>query len=698
LAASAAGPTIRFSDDPDDTVRAWQVTSNLFDVLRVRPVLGRVLSRDDDIGNGDTAAVIAFGLWKRRFGGDPDVIGRTIRIGPSTASRTARIVGVAPPALDYPADVQPQVWLPLGAWMTPPGGRYLSVIGRLRDDVTLNDARAQTATILEQSFQLTDDRLRPVLVPLADALVGDIRGWILLLSGATALIALVAIVSVATLMLTKFVSRAPELAVRAALGASSRHLATSVIAEGLIVSLAAVVASALLTWWVIDVVKAALPGGTPRVSDIALDTHALMAAAGLTSLAGLLIGVVPAWRLTRWHTAAPLLTWRGSTTPPNVERWKHALVVAAVSLISCLLVVSTLFVLSFARTLTSDLGFRRGNLAALEMRDRATADHAARLLLAEHLAASAAEVVETPPLLMAAYGGNRRGTVLRRADDSSGVAIVASSVYAISPDYFRTLGIPVLRGRAFDETDDVSPVAILDRISADALFADGRGPIGGRVIDGASGLALTIVGVAQSVRTGGPEREPDTQLYVPIRRDAASAYVVFRTPRPLSATARALDTALTRATPPIAAPKVLSFDAAFDRITSGRRATSMMMLACGVAVLLIAAAGVYAAIASFVSRRRRAFSIRMALGATRGRIARGVLSRIGALVAAGLAIGLPAGYGLSRVFASFLFGVTPESALVYVVVIVTVVVDGLFAAALPTLAAVRAEFRSLHSD
>jgi predicted permease len=536
-----------------------------------------------------------------------------------------------------------------------------------------------------------------VLVPLTEALVGDIRGWIALLVGVTALIALVAIVSVATLMLTKFVCRAPELGVRTALGASSRHLATSLIVEGLVVSLAAGVVATLLAWWGIDVVRAAIPGGTPRAADIALNTRTLMAASGLASLVGLTIGAVPTWRLTQWHAVAALLTWKGSTTTPNVERWKHAFVVAAVSLISCLLVVSTLFVLSFALTLTSDLGFRRANLAALEPSDRMTPDRAAQALRDANLVESVAEVAETPPLLMTAYGGNRRSTVLRRADQSSGTTIVASAAYAVSPSYFRTVGIRVLRGRAFDEADDASPIAILDRISADALFADGSNPIGGRVITATPGAPLTIVGVVQPVRTGGPEREPDTQIYVPIRRDITSAYVVFRTPRPLSSMTRELGTVLAHAMPSTT-PKVLSFDAAFDKITSGRRATSMLMFACGIAVLVIATAGIYAVIASFVSRHRRAFSIRMALGATRGRIACGVLWRTGALVVAGLGIGLPAGYGVSRLFASFLFDVTPTSTLAYIVVIVTVVINGVVAAALPTLAAVRADFRWLNGE
>jgi predicted permease len=705
LAATTVGPMAHVPSDSGVTyVRAWETPASLFDVLRVRPVVGRVLTADDEVAGRNHVAVISYRVWQQNFSGDPGVVGRSLRLGdrrrPEHAASSVQIIGVMPQGFTYPLDIRPHVWIPhvIGVSPGPPaGGDYLRVIGRLDDGRTISEAQIQVDAInasvaAAQGRERSEDR-RPVLVSFYDTLVDDVRGWMLLVLWAVGLVMLVACVNVANLLLARSARRARDLAVRASLGASPAQLAAGLIAESLMLSLGAALLGITLAWWGVAVAKAALPGGIPRAEDIAVDWRVLVVTLTSAIATGLFFGVVPAWQAARVQPGS-LLNDGALTATPGRRHWRATFVVIEVALVSALLVVSTLFVVSFVRVVRADLGFERSDLAAIELEGfRGRARPVLEGLADTPGVLSVAELSGTPPLIMAAYGGAQAIVQVRTVDQPDTGLTVAATEYRVSSEYFETAGIHVVRGRTFSEADALAPVAILDELATRVLFADGRDPIGARVSLGSSQPALTVIGVVRTVKTDGPERVSGTQLYLPKHAGSGgTSQFLVRTSGRAALHAAAIRASLARVLPPGEPPPTIrSLEDAFRVITAGRRANAALMVAFGLVVLLIGAAGVYAVMASVVAQQRRELGVRIALGATRGRIARGVLARAGLYLAAGLIAGLLAGRALSGLFASLLFAVQPTDLSIYASVAALLLTVGLVAAALPAIRAARAD-------
>jgi putative ABC transport system permease protein len=718
LAATSVGPMAHVPSDSGVTyVRAWETSASLFDVLRVRPVAGRVFTAGDEVAGRHHVAVISYRVWQQNFGGDPGVVGRSLRLGdrrrPEHAASSVEIIGVMPQGFIYPLDIRPHVWIPhvIGVSPSPPAdGNYLRVIGRLSEGTTLSEAQVQVDGInasvaAAQGRERREDR-RPVLVSLYDTLVDDVKGWMLLVLWAVGLVMLVACVNVANLLLARSARRARDLAVRASLGATPGQLAAGLIAESLMLSLGAALLGIMLAWWGLDVAKAALPGGIPRADDIAVDLRVLVVTLMSAIATGLFFGVVPAWQAARVQPGSLLsdgaltaTSGRGHSlrlgrSGPRSGQGRATLVVIEVALVSALLVVSTLFVASFVRVVRADLGFERSDLAAIGLEGfRGSTRPVLEGLADTPGVLSVAEIWGTPPLIMAAYGGTQAIQQVRAVDPPDTGLTVAATAYRVSSEYFATAGIHVLRGRTFSDADTLAPVVILDELATRVLFADGRDPVGARVSLGSSQPALTVVGVVRTVRTDGPERVSGTQLYLPKHAESGgTAQFLVRTSGRAAIHGAAIRTSLARVLSPGGPPPTIrSLEDAFRVITAGRRANAGLMFAFGLVVLLIGAAGVYAVMASVVAQQRRELGIRVALGATRGRIARGVLARAGAYLAAGLIAGLLAGRALSGLFASLLFAVQPTDLSIYASVAALLLTVGLVAAGLPASRAARAD-------
>jgi putative ABC transport system permease protein len=703
LAATSVGPMTHVpSASGVEQVRAWEVTASLFDVLRVRPVIGRVFTRDNEVDGRHLVAVVSYDVWARNFGSDPGIVGRSIRLAdprdPEQAVSTVEILGVMPKGFTYPFDVRPGVWIPhVAGGPNTSRGNYLQVVGRLRDGATLTEAQAQLEGIrgsvaAAAGRPLRQDR-RPVPMPLYGVLVREVKGWMLMALSVVTIAMLVACGNVAILMLVRSARRARELAVRASLGASPRQLAAVLLAESLMLSLGAAVLGVAVAWWGLDAAIAVLPGGLPRADDIAIDLRVLIVTASAAIGTGVLFGVVPAWQGARVQPLS-LVNAAGHTVTSGRGRWLAAFVVGEVALVSTLLVVSAMFVASFVRVVRVDLGFTRANVATFDL-----ADYTGRTMpILEALrqtpgVVSVAELASSPPLVMAAFGGDAASVRLRVADDPDAGLSIAPTRYRVTPEYFATAGIQLLRGRTFTEADAGAPVAIIDELAARVLFSDGRDPIGARVSRDPSLPPLTVVGIVRTVSPDGPERVSGTQLYLPIADGSGGTpRFVVRTSGPVDAVVPAIQASLDRVLPAgMPAPLVRSLDDAFRVITAGRRATAALMSVFGLAVLIIGAAGVYAVMAAVVSQRQRELGVRIALGATRARIIGGVLTRASAYLAAGLVVGLLAGRVFSGAFVTLLFQVRPGDVSTYAVVAALLIGGGLCAAFLPAWRAARVD-------
>jgi len=701
LAATNVGPMAHVpSDTGVSYVRAWETSASLFEVLRVRALLGQVFTSANEIAGQHLVAVISHEVWQRYFGADPHIVGRSIRMGDRRRSEQPadlfEIVGVMPKGFMYPMHKgRPQVWIPLVLEGSRQGQSGAEVIGRVRSGVKLADAQSQISAIhaavaAAEGRPRREDR-RPVLVLLHDSLVEHVRDWMLLVLCAVSLVMLVACFSVANLMLAQTSRRRRELAVRASLGASPGQLAAALAAEGLMLSVTAAVMAIAVAWWGLGATKAALPAGIPRVEDIAVDFRVILVTLIAAIVSAVIFTIVPVWQAARLRPGE-LLSYGAMTAAPMRPRWRATLVTMEVSFVSALLVVSTLFVGSFVRLVRTDLGFARSNVATFELGNvQGRTAQVIEALETTPGVISVAELSSVPPLVQEAYGGTETRMRIRAAGSPDDALAVTATTYLVSPAYFETAGIQMLRGRTFAESDFPRSVAIIDELAARVLFADGRDPIGARISLTASRPPLTVIGIVRTVSPHGPEQAPGTQLYLPRRVDAGeTSQIVVRTSGRASSVVPALRTSLARVlpagTPP---PTVRSLQDAFRAITAGRRANAGIMTAFGIVVLLIGASGVYAVMASSVAQQHHELAVRIALGATGGRVARGVLTRATAYLLVGLVVGSLIGRALSAVFASLLFQVQPSDVSVYATVTVLLLSSGLTAAALPAIRAAR---------
>jgi predicted permease len=699
IAASFVGPVVHVSAPSGVTyVRAWRVTASLFDVLGVRPILGRPFEAANEIAGQHRVAVISHKVWRDDFGSDPDIVGRSVWLGDMRAAERpverVEIVGVMPRGFLYPPNASAAgVWIPLTPDSSDPRRNNASyeVSARLRTGRTMAEAQTELERIKASvatglGVRLTE-RNRPILVSFYDALVGDVRSWMLLVLLAVTLVMLVACVNVAHLMLSRASTRARELAVRASLGASPRRLAAGVLVEALMVSTGAVALGVVGAWWGLDVAKAALPGGLPRADDIALDLRVLTAAAITAMAAGVFFGVVPAWQAARVHPHS-LLNDGGVGTTSRSGHWRAALVSAEVALVSALLVVCTLCVMSFLRVVGTDLGFRHADLLVVQPQDPGSAIGGAVFgaIAGVPGVRSVAEFAGATPLIPGSSGSTRLSL--------EGGASIEATTYWVSPGYFETAGIRLLRGRLFQGADESSPVAVIDELAARLLTGDGRELIGIE-LPRSSGSPLTVVGVVNTVHLRGPEEPPGTQLYLPLSRlspGGGARKLLVRTSGPAAAVMPLIRSALDRTLPAgTLGPEIRSFDDALVAMTAGRRANARLMFVFGIVVLLIGAAGVYAVTAAAVLERQREIGVRIVLGATGGRILRAVLGRTGAWLGGGVCAGFVAGYASSTLFTSLFFGVQPTDVSVYVSVAGILLGTGLIAAFFPAHAAARTD-------
>ena len=688
-----------------ETLETQSVTADFFPVLGSAPLIGRTFTADDEVNGRAFVAVISYGLWQRRYGGSPDVIGR--RLPGQRAD--FEILGVMPPSFEFPvgATRPTEVWLPnvFQAEDRVRGNDFsyrLQVIGRLRDGISIEQAQAQmdqiTLGLAAATPRWFEDRLAKV-EPLRDYLTRGVRTWMLLLLAAAGFVLLIACVNLATLMLARASARSRELVIRSALGASRRDLVRAQLVEGLLLALGGAALGAFGAWLGVEALRAAIPADVPRVAAIAVDWRVLATTIMVAIASGVIFSAAPALHFSRPAAGAGVMHVSRANTPNAThQRLRGALVTVEVALAVVLLVGAGLFLASFARVASVDLGIDPSDVLTVRVRPLVGAENwelaqqRNRGLLQNILAT----VRVLPGVEVAAFVGGGvplRGDLRTIEFGIPGRMLPVDSdldFNEISPDYFRAMRVPLLRGRYFgdDDRQGNEPVVIINEAAARKHFP-GEDPLGRTVQFLGS---RRIVGVVGNIRHDGPETDWRTQGFVPLEQTrAVGATVVLRLSRDAAGVLPAVKAAIWSQFPGLALPETPLLSQYLDALVAQRRFNMLLLGLFGILGVVIACAGIYGVMAYVVAQRTQEIGIRMALGATPGAVLWSVLGRAVTYLAGGLVLGLMGASLLSRLVAGFLFETRPHDPWVYAAVTATLVATGVTAALLPARRAARVD-------
>jgi predicted permease len=681
-----------------------RVTTNLLDVLGVRPVIGRTFQESESVPGRETVAILGYSLWAERFGSDPSVVGRNVMLDGTPYN----VVGVLPPdfeVLGRPADL----WTPLvfdpTAWFHK--GAVSWFVGRLRDGTTLEQSRAELATLLprmREALEYAPDYYRNVsLVPLQERAVGGVRTALLVLLAAVGFIVLIAGANVGNLLLMRAAGRRREIAVRTALGASRRRVVAQMLVESVVLALGGAAAGVALGAVGVRVLRASLPADTPRLGSITLDVTVLAVCTTLAVLIGIGFGLAPALLATRGDAQDALRGARGVAGRAGGEQTRGALVVAEVALTLVLVIGAGLMVRTLWSLSHVDAGFRAGGVLTLRVQpsgDRYNTNETrvqyVQAVL-ERLAAlpgvQSTGMIHHLPLAGYAWYAN---VDLEGRARASNEAPLRAGWRVIEGDYFKTMGIPLVRGRAFSASDTrgAAPVVIVNEAFARAAWP-GEDPIGQRFTAGNAtrgSTAVTVVGVVGDVRHVSLDARPEPELYRPHAQTPMGAVTMaLRTsgdPLALAGLARQAVSAIDADVP-------ISDVRSMDQVMSGsvarpRLIMSLLLVFAGVGVAL-GAVGVYGVIAYAVGERRREIGVRIALGAEPGRVAASVLAQGVRYAGAGVAIGLAGSLAVTRVMRTLVFGVSTTDPLTFGGLSVFLVAVAALASYLPARQAARTD-------
>lgn len=676
-----------------EVVAAEIVSGNYFQTLGVGAGLGRTLTPADDVTpGGHPVAVLGHAFWKRRFGGDPKIVGSTLRIN----GYPVTVVGVSQPGFKG-AEVgrEAQVFVPLmmKAQVTPTWNGldnrrvlWLNVIGRLKPGVSLQAARANLSALyqpmLEEELATmpfpVDGRLRKIFlakqIAVEDGSAGlarlrlETRTPLYILMSLVGLVLLIACANVANLLIARSAARQKEMAVRLALGAGRWALLRQLLVEAAVLAAAGGLCGLLCAAWTLDALVRFLPPDQMPALSTSLDGRVLLFSFALALAAGLLFGLLPAWQAAR-PDLAPVLKDQAAPVISGGRAWsRKALVAAQIALSMLLLVGSSLFLRSLENLRRVDVGFRTENLVTFQA-DAPLAGY--RQEQARQIYAALNEKLAASPGVTAAavsQGGIFSGEVNTSTINIEGYQPregqnMNPQVNGVGPGFFKAMGIPLLMGREFTAADasGAAKVAVVNETFVKRFFGGGN-PIGRRFGFGHDKPDITIVGVAKDGRYAGLRDEPARFVYIPYQqaRDLAGVTFYVRTPLGAEAMARVIRAAAREAAPGMAVSNLISMERQIDHALMAERLVALLCTAFGVLAALLAAVGLYGVTAYSVARRTREIGIRMALGARRRAVLGLVMKEIAWLAGAGIAAGLPLALTLTRLAKAFLYGLEPH--------------------------------------
>ncbi len=669
-----------------------RTSGSLFDVLQVSAALGRTLTPDDEKTDRPLVAALADRLWRERFGGARDVVGRTIVLN----GRPHIVVGVMPAGFQLPetgrltdridAFVPIRVPDDRVGWV---GDHNNAAVGRLKAGVTPERAQAELNVLQRQVSALATNEahepvtLASVVAPLSERIVGKSRRGLLLLLGAIAGVLTIACSNLANLSLTRTIARQREAAIRAALGASRPRLVRMALLEQLLLSAAGGLVGLWFAWGALTLFVRTAPLDLPRIDEVALDGRVLAFAAAISTLVGLLVSIVPAWRVAHGSVQTALrATAMATTSDRGAVRTRGMLLAIQVAVSVTLLVVTGLLALSFIRLVNFDRGFAADRVLAvsISMPETRYGDTPVRLATYDRLLAAVHTVpgVEsaTTASMLPLAGAGQVNNIVPEGDVRPLAQQPSANYRFISPEYFRTLGISIRRGRSFTDRerdpDRPAPALVSERTAA-RLFP-GQDPLGKHFSRGIPDeQGFEIVGVVTDARTTSLEAEPPLMVYAPYWwRSRISLRMLVKTAvDPLSVTS-GIRRAIHEIDPEIAIGDARALDDIVDASFAARRYQVRLFVAFGGAALAIAVLGVYAVTAYGVSRRRREMNIRVALGARTSQVVAMVVRQGSVPILVGMAAGAAGALAIGGIVASLLFDVQPRDPLVISAVVMLV--------------------------
>lgn len=671
------------------------VNAEFFSVLGIKPLAGRWFAPGEDKRGGPRVAVISEDLWERRYGRDPGLVGRNIRLGGNPYT----VIGVVDREEKLPD--YGEIWIPLGLTYEELENRsmvYLGAIGRLAPGATLEEARAEAAAIAERlakQYPESSTGFGIGMQPLQSILVGDVRTQLLILLGAVLFVLLIACANVANLLLVRATAREGEIAIRSALGARKGRIIRQMLTESVVLALLGGAAGVALAVWMTRALVALAPAQTPRIDEVGVDGPVLLFALGITLVTGLLFGLAPTLQAARPNLTGALKEGARGSRGRASTRARNTLVVAEIALAVMLLAGAGLLLRSFARLQQVDLGFQAENVLKLHLTlPDARYDEDAKLRafvdgLVERLEGlpgveSAGVTVWGLPLT----GGVNvwSFTIAGRPPVPPGQEDTIRSSIA-TPGFFRTLGIRMARGRAFDERDrDGAPWVAVINEAAVRRFFPGEDPLGKRIVldPESEPNGVEIVGVFRDVKQNALAQEIEPQMFVPYAQvPRVSLVMVVRTASDPAAITPSVTARVRELDPDLPVFAVRTMEEVLA--TSSAQPKFYMLLLGGFALiaLLLAALGIYGVIGYTVRQRTREIGIRMALGATRDRVQRMVVRQGMTLAVIGAVAGVAGALVASRGMQSLLYEVSATDPVIYLGVAAVLVAVAAVASWLP---------------
>ncbi len=668
-----------------ERVQGASVSASLFPLLRVQPVLGRSFRPEEDQPGRDNVVLLSHGVWQRRFGSDPSLIGKTLTL----SGKVYSVIGILPRDFELPD--QAEIWKPIAfdaeaLSENRRGDHFLAVVARLKPGVTLAQAQANMDVIARRLQEKNPAQYPPRsgwgvrLTPLLEEMVEDTRPALLMLLGAVALLLVIACANVANLLLARASARQREIAIRAALGAGRGRLIRQLLTESCLLGLLGGALGLLLALWGGDLLVKLGPENLPRLKDVAIDGRTLGFTLLISLGANFLFGLAPAWQACGGQRSTQLKEGsRGATSSPRGARLRGLVVVSQISLSLVLLVGAGLLIKSFVRVLQVDPGFNpnhvltmRINLPYLKYPEPRQAQAFFRQLI---------QRVETLPgvehaglvshLPLENWGSSGTFTVEGLVTDPTKSGPEADRRPS-STDYFRAMGIPLLRGRFFDsrdEAEDAPKVAIVDETLAETFWAGPEGapdPIGKRLKLGGSRSSrpwMSVVGVVRHVKDQGLDAQSRFQMYWPYPQQLPprTMSLVIRArpgvdPRSLALAAQNEVLALDKEQPVFA---IRTMEEVLSRSVAQRRLSMLLLVIFAAVAVTLATVGIYGVMSYSMAQRTHEIGIRMALGARAPDVLALVAKQTMTLVALGVAVGLVGALLFTRSLASLLFQVQP---------------------------------------
>ncbi|MCI0339292.1 MAG: ABC transporter permease [Acidobacteria bacterium] len=695
-------PTLTGLDEPEQLIGA-AVSHNMFSLLAVPPIQGRTFRPEEDQRGANRVVIISHGLWQRRFGADPAIIGKTITLG----GESHTVIGVAPADFKFPIIGNVEIWRtirPLIGDGCQRGCLTIRVMARLKPGVTIEGARSELTTIarrIEREFPETNTKVGVSLISLHEYLVGDVKTPLLVLLCAVGFVLLIACANVANLMLARSATRDKEIAIRSALGAGRWRIVRQLMVESGILALIGGALGLLLAYYLINLLIAFSPDGTPRVDEITIDRRVLGFTFGISMLTGLLFGLVPAWQISKTDLNQSLKESNKSTQiSRRGRRSLNALVIAETALALVLLAGAGLLMKSFLQLQRVSLGFNPKNvLTALVLLPRVNYPERQQITA---FSTQLLDRIESLPGVLSA--GSASSLPLSGFNTDSNFLIEGRPApppnqqpvawySSVSTDYFRTIGMQLRAGRWFNERDNMnSPLVVIISETMARRYFPNENPIGKRIGNGRPDRWREIIGVTADVKHFGLSQNARPAMFFPqLQEPVRRMYIVVRMEGDPSKAVPTLRGEVSAIDKNLAVSGVRVMEEIVAGSIAPERFTLLLLGIFAALALALAAAGIYGVMSYSVAQRTQEIGIRMALGAQTRDVLRLVVGHGMLLTLCGIAIGLAGSFALTRLMTTLLFGVSATDPITFVAVSLLLIVVALIACLLPARQAAKVD-------